>query len=220
MRFRKMLFLMVAVIMVHGKTALAVDFPYVAPVAKTPEDTIRSFVQEFSYRENIRYPEARVSIVKSALSAVGRVPYFWGGKYAPDGSYPDWGEPSKVYSKGSTTTGLILPYGLDCSGFVQWAFFDGIGEDAGVGMSTMSQWDASYAIPFGDAIPGDLLFRKEPGHGTNHVGIMVGRNREGTAFAVHCTSSVGGVCISEAGAAGLAIARRVKKLGSISLTSN
>lgn len=189
-------------------------FQYIIPVSSNTGDMIRLLLKEFPYREAIQYPEARRRIVASALSAIGRVPYFWGGKYAPNGSYPEWGEPSKVYSKGNNTTGMVLPYGLDCSGFVQWAFYDALGEDAGIGIgiSTMSQWDASYGIRFEDAVPGDLLFRSEPGNGTNHVGIVVGRNQHEEVFVIHCTSSVSGVCISKAKDAGFTMARRVKNV--------
>ncbi len=205
---KKIIILAVIMVMCYRPVSAA-DFPYIIPSAISPEDAIQLFAREFPYRENIHYPEARERVVASALSAIGRVPYFWGGKYALDGSYPDWGEPSKVYSKGSKTTGTILPYGLDCSGFIQWAFLDGTGEDAGIGISTMSQWSATYPVSLNEAIPGDLLFLHEPGKGKNHVGIYLGMGLNGMGYVVHCTASMGGVCISGLREAGLTVARRV-----------
>lgn len=198
--------------LIQAAAVSAAEFPYAIPYAIEPEDSIRLYLNEFPYRE-IHYPEVRLRIVASALSAIGKVPYFWGGKYDPDGLYPDWGEPFEVYSEGSPTTGTIRPYGLDCSGFVQWAFYDALGDDAGIGISTTSQWYATREIEFEEAIPGDLLFRREPGKGCNHVGIMIGRNQEGTAYVVHCNSAMNGVSVSEAEEVGLTMARRVDGLG-------
>ncbi len=64
----------------------------------------------------------RRAVVRAALSLVGKVSYFWGGKnkeIAPD---PAWGELRLVESPGSETTGTMQPWGLDCSGFTSWCF--------------------------------------------------------------------------------------------------
>ena len=60
-------------------------------------------------------------VAQSALSQVGRVGYFWGGKSLRMGPDPRWGMLTRVTSAGSDTSGLLLPYGLDCSGLVSWA---------------------------------------------------------------------------------------------------
>lgn len=57
----------------------------------------------------------RKELMRCALSLVGRVPYFWGGKSAP-GWNSEWNTPKLVTSAGSSSTGTIRPYGLDCSG--------------------------------------------------------------------------------------------------------
>lgn len=56
------------------------------------------------------------------LSVVGKIGYFWGGKYSGTGWNPEWGTLKKVTAAGDHTTGTYQPYGLDCSGFVDWAY--------------------------------------------------------------------------------------------------
>src|SRR5699024_2876212 len=63
----------------------------------------------------------RKELMRCALSLVGRVPYFWGGKSAP-GWNSEWNTPKLVTSAGSSSTGTIRPYGLDCSGFTEWVY--------------------------------------------------------------------------------------------------
>ena len=35
-----------------------------------------------------------------------------------------WGQLRKVTAEGSSSTGTYRPYGLDCSGFVDWVFYN------------------------------------------------------------------------------------------------
>ena len=60
--------------------------------------------------------DTRKHIVTTALSLVGKVPYFWGGK-SEAGWNDEWNTPKLVTAAGSSSTGTIRPYGLDCSGF-------------------------------------------------------------------------------------------------------
>lgn len=68
----------------------------------------------------------RKELMRCALSLVGRVPYFWGGKSAP-GWNSEWNTPKLVTSAGSSSTGTIRPYGLDCSGFTEWVYQTALG---------------------------------------------------------------------------------------------
>lgn len=155
--------------------------------------------------------DARVGVLKSALSLLGKVGYFWGGKYEKVGWNADWGSLKYVTSEGSDSTGTQKPYGLDCSGFVQWSYINGLGgDDAGIGISTWSQWKATDIISPADAIPGDLAFRTGPWASSNHVGIIIGWNDNGEPMAIHCSSAHGGVCITTAKEAGFRYFRRVK----------
>lgn len=71
----------------------------------------------------------RSKIVKKALSIVGKVHYFWGGKSNALDWDSRWGTPTEVTSIGSQTTRTIRPFGLDCSGYVTWVFLN-IGLDS------------------------------------------------------------------------------------------
>lgn len=50
--------------------------------------------------------------------------YFWGGKSLVLGWDSRWGTPTTVTAPGSGSTGKVLPFGLDCSGFVDWTFYN------------------------------------------------------------------------------------------------
>lgn len=131
----------------------------------------------------------REHILKTALSLVGRVPYFWGGK-SPPGWNDEWNTPKLVTSAGSSSTGTIRPYGLDCSGFSDWVYKTAVG--VSLYGSTWSQWDNSYAISASELQPGDLGFlMNEDGAGWNHVLLFAGYGSEGQRMWVHCTSGKG-----------------------------
>ena len=63
----------------------------------------------------------RKALIQNALSLVGKVPYFWGGKSGP-GWNEEWGTPKLVTSAGSASSGQLRPYGMDCSGFTDWVY--------------------------------------------------------------------------------------------------
>lgn len=150
----------------------------------TPEQ-IKNLIQNAPH-----YNITREHIIETGTSLVGRVPYFWGGKSSP-GWNDKWGTMQEVTAEGSPSTGETRPYGLDCSGFVDWTF-----KTAGAGYSlsggTTSQWEASYPINEGDLIPGDLVFKQTPHtSGVNHVGIFIGYDTNGKKRFVHCASGTG-----------------------------
>ena len=147
----------------------------------------------------------REHILKTALSLVGRVPYFWGGK-SPPGWNDEWNTPKLVTSAGSSSTGTIRPYGLDCSGFSDWVYKTAVG--VSLYGSTWSQWDNSYAISASELLPGDLGFlMNEDGAGWNHVLLFAGYGSEGQRMWVHCTSGKGVVLNTPSYEAGLSLRR-------------
>lgn len=97
--------------------------------------------------------------MRCALSLVGRVPYFWGGKSAP-GWNEEWNTPKLVTAAGSSSTGTIRPYGLDCSGFTEWVYQTALGVTLYDG--SWNQWDATHAISEDELLPGDLGFMAVP----------------------------------------------------------
>ena len=113
---------------------------------------------EFVERQNCN--ETRKHILSTALSLVGKVPYFWGGK-SDAGWNDEWNTPKVVTATGSSATGTILPYGLDCSGFTDWVFKSAMGVSIKAG--SWNQWDNSYAITEAELLPGDLGFMAVPG---------------------------------------------------------
>lgn len=143
-----------------------------------------------------RVPEGkRQAVVDAALELVGEVPYFWGGK-SPPGWNEDWGLPRLVTSPGSTTTGSLRPYGLDCSGFVAWVYETAEVSDALQGGGTAYQWGVTDPVGSGEPLPGDLAFKQEPHEkGVNHVGIYLGQSPEGDPIYIHCSAGGGGVVI-------------------------
>lgn len=142
---------------------------------------------EFVERQNCN--ETRKYILSTALSLVGKVPYFWGGK-SDAGWNDEWNTPKVVTATGSSATGTILPYGLDCSGFTDWVFKTAMGVSIKAG--SWNQWDNSYAITEAELLPGDLGFMAVPGTvPVNHVLIYAGENEDGAHMWVHCTSGSG-----------------------------
>lgn len=132
---------------------------------------------------------ARKQVLTTALSLVGKVPYFWGGKSGP-GWNDEWNTPKLVTAAGSTTSGTIRPYGLDCSGFTDWTYKTALGVSLYGG--TQTQWDNSFAISADQLLPGDLGFLAESdGQGWNHVLIFAGYGEDGRRMWVHSSSGEG-----------------------------
>ena len=136
----------------------------------------------------------RRMVVTYALALVDKVDYFWGGKSLVLGWDDRWGELTEVTAEGSETTGTEQPYGLDCSGFVDWAFYNASGGEyvIGQGGGAMEQHANCVDIEWDAVQPGDLLFYPED----EHVGIAAGRDWLGRLLVVHCASGTGGVAIS------------------------
>ncbi|MDD4808309.1 MAG: NlpC/P60 family protein [Oscillospiraceae bacterium] len=142
----------------------------------------------------------RDEVVKAALSLAGNVNYFWGGKSLVLGWDSRWGQVKKVWADGSPTTGTYRPYGLDCSGFVDWVFYNAtagayiIGHGGGAAM----QHTHCASITANQAQPGDLAFYTDD----SHVGVIVGRNDSGKLLVCHCSSGSNNVVVSEFSASG------------------
>ena len=136
----------------------------------------------------------RRMVVTYALALVGKVDYFWGGKSLVLGWDDRWGELTEVTAEGSDSTGTEQPYGLDCSGFVDWAFYNASGSEyvIGQGGGAMEQHANCVDIEWDEVRPGDLLFYPED----EHVGIAAGRDWLGRLLVVHCAAGTDGVAIS------------------------
>lgn len=136
----------------------------------------------------------RRMVVTYALALVDKVDYFWGGKSLVLGWDDRWGEMMEVTAEGDDTTGAERPYGLDCSGFVDWAFYNASGGSyiPGQGGGAAAQHGQCADIPWEEVQPGDLVFYPED----DHVGIAAGRDGQGRLLVVHCAAGAGGVTLS------------------------
>ena len=142
----------------------------------------------------------REAVVRTACSLVGKVNYFWGGKSLVIGWDARWGELRQVTAAGSSTTGTYRPYGLDCSGFVDWVIYNQSGGSYIIGHGGGATAQHSYCtdIPWADAQPGDLVFYPD----NSHVGIIGGRDANGELLVIHCASGYNNVVVT--GASGFA----------------
>ena len=136
----------------------------------------------------------REAVVRTACSLVGKVNYFWGGKSLVFGWDTRWGELRQVTAAGSSTTGTYRPYGLDCSGFVDWVFFNQSGGSYVIGHGGGATMQHNYCtdISWSDVQPGDLVFYPD----NSHVGIVGGRNANGELLIIHCASGYNNVVIT------------------------
>ena len=136
----------------------------------------------------------RKAVIQHALTLVGKVNYFWGGKSLVLGWDSRWGTTMQVTAAGSSSTGTYRPYGMDCSGFVDWVFYNATGGEYIIGHGGGASAQHSYctAITWDEAIPGDLVFYPED----SHVGIVGGRDENGNLLIIHCASGANNVVIT------------------------
>lgn len=136
----------------------------------------------------------RKQVLYKGLQLVKKVPYFWGGKYPFVGFCDEWNEMKVVTASGSKTTGTIRPYGLDCSGFVQWTFINVVADPI---EDTHDFWNSCEEITKEELLPGDLAFYwKESAGGYmdwDHVLIFAGYNKDNNPMWLHCGASEGEV---------------------------
>ena len=146
----------------------------------------------------------RESIVLTAYQLLGKVTYFWGGKSLVLGWDSRWGTPTTVTAPGSGSTGKVRPFGLDCSGFVDWTFYNATSGAylPGRGGGAASQHGYCTNIAWSDALPGDLVFYADD----SHVGIVCGYDSVGNLLVIHCSGGQNGVVVT--GREGFAVAAR------------
>lgn len=150
-------------------------------------------------------PERRAA-VETACKLVGKVNYFWGGKSYVIGWDSRWGTIQKVWSAGNSTTGTYRPFGLDCSGFIDWALRN-------AGLHSDGHWYINRnltAVSQADALPGDIALYPD----ASHVGMVVGRNEAGKLLVCHCSSGQNNVVITEFAASGFTVVGRLSFMSS------
>lgn len=75
----------------------------------------------------------RQDLINVAMALKGNVDYFFGGKYNNYGPNPEWGK-----LRWNTRDREYKPYGLDCSGFVNWVYYQLIGRPIAGGASSFA----------------------------------------------------------------------------------
>lgn len=105
-----------------------------------------------------------------------------------------WGTLRQVTAAGSPTTGTYRPYGMDCSGYVDWVFYNATGGEyiIGHGGGAHAQHTYCTTISWEEALPGDLVFYPDD----VHVGIVGGRDENGNLLIIHCASDASNVVIT------------------------
>lgn len=138
--------------------------------------------------------EERRQVILTAYQLLGKVNYFWGGKSLVLGWDSRWGTPKEVWAAGSPSTGTVRPYGLDCSGFVDWVFYNISGGSYIIGHGGGAHMQHTYCDPitWDEAIPGDLVFYPED----THVGIVCGFDSVGNVQIIHCASGANNVVVT------------------------
>ena len=138
-------------------------------------------------------PERR-AVVETACKLVGKVNYFWGGKSSAMGWDPRWGTLMKVTAPGNDTSGTYRPFGLDCSGFLDWVLKN-------VSLPSDGHWYIGRnltAVSTANAKPGDFALYPD----SSHIGVVVGRNEAGKLLVCHCASGQNNIVITEFSASG------------------
>lgn len=142
---------------------------------------------------------ARQALIDTALSQVGAVRYYWGGKPVNAGtpltvSLNGVGTAAVGASCAADRKGRAVA-GLDCSGFVGWVYWTAFGVKPGMSTGTFTGSLGLEQINFGELEPGDIGLQAVPGAASNHIGIFLGLDGNGKALWVHCSGS-GGVVVN------------------------
>jgi len=153
------------------------------------DDQTDSSASKYSYdyiKKLVRkYPvdRDREEIVLTAASYVGQIPYYWGGRAtSADFEANKFGSLVQADKKGRTAKGL------DCSHFVDFVYWQVIGDNLGNG-NTRTLWEASQDIDEKHLLPGDLGFKNHPSADSNHVAIFAGIDEKGNQIWIHLTGN-------------------------------
>lgn len=130
----------------------------------------------------------RQDLVEVAKSLQG-LDYFFGAKYLGLGSNPNWGTSAYQTINGSGHVGEWGRLGLDCSGFVDWVYYQMTQQQMSVGShgtGTQNLWVNSTMVLEENLKAGDLGFYQYGGG--KHVGIYIGK-LDGSLLFIHAGGS-------------------------------
>lgn len=133
--------------------------------------------------------DERKAVIKFALSSVGKIPYYWGGK-ASAASYEKNGFGRVIEAD---YKGRVLR-GLDCSGWVQWVYWSAIGNRLNGASSTATLIGEGQKIKRSELQPGDIVVRVGA---DSHVVMFLQWAGNGNMIVIHENSGVNNVSVSE-----------------------
>jgi hypothetical protein len=124
--------------------------------------------------------EDRKAVIEFALSSVGKVPYYWGGK-ASSAGYDGNQFGSLV---GADVKGRVLK-GLDCSGWINWVYWSALGQRLPY-ESTSGLAFLGSKISRDQLQPGDIVVRTGE---DAHVIMFLGWTEDGKILCIHESSA-------------------------------
>ncbi len=137
---------------------------------------------ELDYYMNLAGPglsEERRQIIYCALTSVGKIPYYWGGK------------PSARGYEGNGFGTVVSPdvdgrffKGLDCSGWISWVYWSATGNRL-AGESTSRMISCGTGITKEELQPGDICIRLGD---MAHVVLFLGWTQDGQMLCIQETS--------------------------------
>ena len=133
--------------------------------------------------------DERKAVIKFALSSVGKIPYYWGGK-ASAASYEKNGFGRVIEAD---YKGRVLR-GLDCSGWVQWVYWSAIGNRLNGASSTATLIGEGQKIRRSELQPGDIIVRVGA---DSHVVMFLQWAGNGNMIVIHENSGANNVSVSE-----------------------
>lgn len=124
--------------------------------------------------------DVRKNIIRFALSSVGKVPYYWGGKpVSPNYSSNSFGILTTPDEKGRVLKGL------DCSGWINWVYWSVTGNRLPY-ESTSGLAVLGTKVSRGELQPGDIIVRTG---GDAHVIMFLGWTPDGQIRCIHESSA-------------------------------
>lgn len=137
--------------------------------------------------------EERKELIHFALTAVGKVPYYYGGKAGKQGLEGNaFGKTiAERDYKGRNRKGL------DCSGFVQWAYWTATDNALDFVSSTKELIGQGRKIKRSELVAGDLIIQPS---GDSHVLMFLCWTEEGRMLAIHENGTAGTISVDEVSA--------------------
>lgn len=149
-----------------------VDYPVKELLNSQEIELYMSLVPEDASRQ-------RKDFVRYALTSVGKIPYYWGGKPSAPG-YTGNGFGSLTVPD---EDGRLLK-GLDCSGWINWVYWSVTGKGLGA-QSTGTLLGCGSPVARDELLPGDICIRLNP---MAHVVIFLGWTAEGNMLCIQETT--------------------------------